>query len=72
MRYRGESFTRRFDANSLLYVTKAIDYFDIAEGFESLDEALGRIQARILIASYSSDWLFPPQAIGFSGQRSLA
>ncbi|HQC43136.1 MAG TPA: homoserine O-acetyltransferase [Verrucomicrobiota bacterium] len=61
LRYRGESFTRRFDANSLLYVTKAIDYFDIAEGFSSLDEALSRIQARILIASYSSDWLFPPQ-----------
>ncbi len=61
LRYRGESFTRRFDANSLLYVTKAIDYFDIAEGFDSLDEALQRIEARVLVASYSSDWLFPPQ-----------
>ncbi len=60
LRYRGETFTRRFDANSLLYVTKAIDYFDIGDGYSSLDEALKRIKARVLIASYSSDWLFPP------------
>ena len=60
LRYRGETFTHRFDANSLLYVTKAIDYFDIGDGYSSLDEALKRIKARVLIASYSSDWLFPP------------
>lgn len=60
LRYRGESFTRRFDANSLLYVTKSIDYFDIGDGYSSLDTALERIKARVLIASYSSDWLFPP------------
>ena len=61
LRYRGENFTHRFDANSLLYVSKAIDYFDISDGYASMDEALGRIQARVLIASYSSDWLFPPE-----------
>lgn len=60
LRYNGENFTRRFDANSLLYVTKAIDYFDISEGYASIDEAISRIKAKVLIASFSTDWLFPP------------
>ncbi len=59
--YNGKKFTQRFDANSLLYVTKAIDYFDISNGYASLDAAISRIKARVLVVSYSTDWLFPAE-----------
>ncbi|MBP9003581.1 MAG: homoserine O-acetyltransferase [Candidatus Hydrogenedentes bacterium] len=58
--YQGEGFVNRFDANSYLYVTKAMDYFDISAGFSSLDESLARVQGRTLVVSFTSDWLFPP------------
>ena len=58
--YQGERFVERFDANSYLYVTKAMDYFDIGSGHVSLDAALGRIKGRALVVSFTSDWLFPP------------
>jgi homoserine O-acetyltransferase/O-succinyltransferase len=58
--YQGERFVNRFDANSYLYVTKAMDYFDIAAGFDSLDASLARIKAKVLVVSFTSDWLFPP------------
>jgi len=60
LRYRGNSFTQRFDANSFLYITKAIDYFDLSQGHATLADAFAGVQARCLIVSYSSDWLFPP------------
>lgn len=59
LRYQGNSFVRRFDANSYLYITKAIDYFDLANGHHSLVEALERVQAEFLVVSFSSDWLYP-------------
>jgi homoserine O-acetyltransferase len=49
----------RFDANSYLYITKAMDYFDVTAGHESLAGALGRASARFLVLSFSSDWLYP-------------
>jgi homoserine O-acetyltransferase len=58
LRHQGEKFTQRFDANSYLYITKALDYFDIADGFGSMDAALARAQARFLVVSFSSDWLY--------------
>lgn len=58
--YQGERFVNRFDANTYLYVTKAMDYFDIAAGYPSLDDALSQISAKILVISFTSDWLFPP------------
>lgn len=58
--YQGERFVNRFDANTYLYVTKAMDYFDIAAGFDSLDASLARIKAKVLVVSFTSDWLFPP------------
>jgi homoserine O-acetyltransferase len=58
--YQGEQFVNRFDANSYLYITKAIDYFDIASAYGSLDNAMARVQCKVLILSYSSDWLYPP------------
>ena len=59
MRYRGSQFVNRFDANSYLYITKAMDYFDLTNGQRSLAAALEVIKARFLVISYSSDWLYP-------------
>ncbi|HNQ35509.1 MAG TPA: homoserine O-acetyltransferase [bacterium] len=56
--YRGDSFVKRFDANSYLYLTKAMDYFDLEADFgRNLFRGLA---ARILVLSFSSDWLYPP------------
>jgi len=59
LHYQGKRFIERFDANSYLYLTRAMDYFDLAQRYGSLREALGRSEARFLITSYHSDWLFP-------------
>jgi homoserine O-acetyltransferase/O-succinyltransferase len=61
LHYQGEKFTRRFDANSYLYITKALDYFDIAEGAGSLAEALEPLEAPVLVITFSSDWLYPAE-----------
>ncbi|MCX6597885.1 MAG: homoserine O-acetyltransferase [Acidobacteria bacterium] len=60
LRYRGSQFVDRFDANSYLYITKAMDYFDLSYGRGSLPAALERAEARFLLVSFSSDWLYPP------------
>ena len=52
-------FVDRFDANSYLYITKAMDYFDLANGRGSLAEALASVTARFLVISFTSDWLYP-------------
>jgi homoserine O-acetyltransferase len=59
LRYQGNSFVRRFDANSYLYITKAIDYFDLTNSHRSLVEALASVKAEFLVISFSSDWLYP-------------
>lgn len=61
LRYHGEAFVRRFDANSYLYITKAIDYFDLTrKGAVSLAEAFRGAKSKFLVISISSDWLYPP------------
>lgn len=59
LHHQGKRFVERFDANSYLYLTKAMDYFHLNQNYGSLAEALGRTDARFLLASYSTDWLFP-------------
>jgi homoserine O-acetyltransferase len=59
LRYQGESFVERFDPNSYLYISKAMDYFDLPRKYGSLTEAFERTRAKFLVVSYSSDWLFP-------------
>jgi homoserine O-acetyltransferase len=59
LRYRGSQFVDRFDANSYLYITKAMDLFDLANGYGSLGAALERARARFLAISFTSDWLYP-------------
>jgi homoserine O-acetyltransferase len=57
--YQGKRFTERFDANTYLYMTKAMDYFDLAQGHASLRDAVEGTPVRFLVLSFSSDWLFP-------------
>ena len=59
LRYQGESFIKRFDANTYLYITKAMDYFDLTRDFGSLENAFKDVLAKFLVLSFSSDWLFP-------------
>jgi homoserine O-acetyltransferase len=59
LRYKGDHFVKRFDANSYLYISKAMDYFDLAQSYGSLSQAFAGVQAKFLVISFSSDWLFP-------------
>jgi homoserine O-acetyltransferase/O-succinyltransferase len=55
---RGDNFTKRFDANSYLYITKAIDYFNILNG-NSLGNIFKGLHAKVLVIAFKSDWLYP-------------
>ncbi len=59
LQHQGEVFVDRFDANSYLYITKAVDYFDIQSKYGSLAKAFKETSAKFLVISFSSDWLFP-------------
>ncbi len=58
LKYRGDSFVKRFDANSYLYITKAIDYFNILNG-HPLDKVFRNLKAKVLVLAFKSDWLYP-------------
>lgn len=61
LRHQGLSFVERFDGNSFLYITRAMDYYDASEhGGGDLDKALAKSRCAWLVASFSSDWLYPP------------
>lgn len=57
LRYKGDAFVKRFDANSYLYITKAMDYFDLSGG--KLIPEGAKVDTRILVISFKSDWLYP-------------
>jgi homoserine O-acetyltransferase/O-succinyltransferase len=60
LRYRGSQFVDRFDANSYLYITKAMDFFDLTAGRgPTLAAVLAEAKARFLVMSFTSDWLYP-------------
>ncbi|MEP0560394.1 MAG: homoserine O-acetyltransferase, partial [Qipengyuania citrea] len=60
LRYQGSGFSRRFDANSYLYITRAMDYFDLAEEHGGrLADAFAGTTARFCLVSFDSDWLYP-------------
>ncbi|MBI4579597.1 MAG: homoserine O-acetyltransferase [Planctomycetes bacterium] len=56
--HQGRIFVERFDANSYLYITKAVDYYDLGAQRGSVEAAFKNVQARFLVISFSSDWLF--------------
>ncbi|PYR25890.1 MAG: homoserine O-acetyltransferase [Acidobacteria bacterium] len=69
LRHQAETFVRRFDANTYLYTSRALTYFDLARqyGNGDLTNALRNVSARTLLIAFSSDWLYPP-----SGSEELA
>jgi homoserine O-acetyltransferase len=58
LRYRGDNFVKRFDANSYLYITKAIDYFNLLNG-KRLSDVFKGLRAKVLVIAFKSDWLYP-------------
>jgi homoserine O-acetyltransferase/O-succinyltransferase len=62
LRHQADSFVSRFDANTYLYLSRALTYFDLGRehGGGSLTQALAGISARTLLIAFSSDWLYPP------------
>jgi homoserine O-acetyltransferase len=77
LRHQAASFVARFDANSYLYITRAMDYFDLVRGFASLAEALARTHAAFLFVSVDTDWLYPTaqahelvEALAMSGRHA--
>ena len=69
LRHQADSFVKRFDANTYLYMSRALSYFDLARehGDGSLEAAVRDVSARTLLIAFSSDWLYPP-----SGSEELA
>ena len=63
LRHQGRAFADRFDANTYLTISRALTYFDLARahGGGSLEQAVARLQAAVLLVSFSSDWLYPPR-----------
>jgi len=66
LRHQADSFVKRFDANTYVYTSRALTYFDLARqyGGGSLTRALEGVSARTLLIAFSSDWLYPPSASG--------
>ncbi len=58
LHYHGDNFVKRFDANSYLYITKAMDNFDATQG-KSLTELFKGLKAKVLVIAFKSDWLYP-------------
>ena len=61
--YQGEIFYQRFDTDAYLIITKLMDNFDLSFGYDSLEVALARIKAKVLLVGIESDWLFPTSDI---------
>jgi len=61
LQYQGSTFVRRFDANSYLTITRAMDYFDLAAAHGDVARAFQGTPTRFLVASFNSDWLFPTE-----------
>ena len=59
LRYQGKSFVDRFDANSYLYMTRAMDYFDVSSEIQNNKNKIIQNGIRFLVLSFTSDWLFP-------------
>ena len=60
LRYQGSIFVDRFDANSYLYITRAMDYFDLTKQFDgNLSKAFNKSKTKFFIISFTSDWLYP-------------
>ncbi len=70
LQYQGKDLIGRFDANSYLYLSRAMDLYDVAAGYGSEEEALSRIEAEVLFVGISSDWLFPAREVRQTAQAA--
>jgi homoserine O-acetyltransferase len=70
LQYQGRELTGRFDANSYLYLSRAMDLYDVASGYESEGEAYSRISAEVLFVGITSDWLFPAKEVMNSVEKA--
>ena len=59
LHYQGIKFVDRFDANTYLYITKAIDYYDLVKDYGSMMNAFKNVSSNYLLVSFTSDWLYP-------------
>lgn len=67
--YQGDLLVRRFDANSYLYISRAMDLYNVSEGYPSLDDALHRIRSKALFIGIRSDFLFPAAHVRWLAER---
>jgi homoserine O-acetyltransferase len=70
LHYQGRDLTGRFDANSYLYLTRAMDLYDVGAGYSSQEEAYERIEAEVLFVGISSDWLFPAAEVREAARKA--
>lgn len=63
LHHQGFKFVGRFDANSYIYITKAIDYFDLEKDYGTMTSAFESVTANFLLVSFTSDWLYPSQQV---------
>ena len=72
LHYQGRELTTRFDANSYLYLSRAMDLYDVAAGYDSPEEAYSHIEAETLFVGISSDWLFPATEVRATAEAARA
>jgi homoserine O-acetyltransferase len=70
LRHQGRSFVDRFDANALLYMTRALDYYDLEAEGRPLAQTFGDTDAAFLLMTFSSDWLYPPYQLAEVGDAA--
>ena len=72
LHYQGRDLTGRFDANSYLYLTRAMDLYDVGAGYASHEEAYEGIREEVLFVGISSDWLFPAREVRAAAELAKA
>ncbi len=70
--YQGQSLVKRFDANSYLYISRAMDLYDVSEGYPSLEVALSRLRSKALFIGIRSDFLFPAARVRWLADQATA
>lgn len=70
LHYQGRDLVGRFDANSYLYLSRAMDLYDVANGYDSDTEALARVSADLLFVGITSDWLFPASEVQETAEKA--
>ncbi|HLG75157.1 MAG TPA: homoserine O-acetyltransferase [Ktedonobacteraceae bacterium] len=70
--HQGDALAQRFDANSYLYISRAMDFYDVSEGYESIEAALQRITCKALFIGIRSDFLFPAAHVRWLAEKVRA